>query len=29
MYVCMYESIYNVPLLQPKQSRVQIMLKCE
>ena len=22
-YVCMYESIYNVPLLQPKQSRVR------
>ena len=23
MYVCMYESIYNAPLLQPKQSRVR------
>ena len=22
-YVCMYESIYNAPLLQPKQSRVR------
>jgi len=22
LYVCMYESICNVPLLQPKQSRV-------
>jgi len=23
LYVCMYESIYNAPLLQPKQSRVR------
>jgi len=24
MFVCMYRSIYNAPLLQPKQSRVCI-----
>jgi len=24
MYVCMYWKIYNVPLLQPKQSRVHV-----
>jgi len=25
MYVCMYENIYNAPLLQPKQSRVRAL----
>jgi len=24
MYVCMYKSICNAPLLQPKQSRVRV-----
>jgi len=26
MYVCMYESICNVPLLQPKQSRLLLVI---
>jgi len=29
MYVCMYESIYNEPLLQPKQSRVRARSQTE
>jgi len=27
MYVCMYENIYNAPLLQPKQSRVRVLME--
>jgi len=26
MYVCMYENVYNAPLLQPKQSRVLLWI---